>query len=251
MLEVKNLYKVYNNEVTTLNNVNFKIEKGLYNCIVGASGSGKSTLIKIIAGLIKPTAGEILLNGKKIDGPGNDRVIMFQESALFPWLSVIDNVKFGLRIKKISAKEQERIAEEYLKMVDLYEFKDYFIHQLSGGMKQRVALARALAIDSELLLMDEPFSALDKQTTNYLRKQVEEIWEKRNKTIIMITHSVEEAVFFSDRIFMLSRKTHNIEKEYKISLKRPRDITSAEFLHYRSEILDWIKKDVEFTNKEE
>lgn len=250
MLELKNVSKIYDNDTDTLNNINLTIEEGSFTCIVGASGSGKSTLLKLIAGLEKPTSGEIILDGNPVVSPSSERTVMFQESALFPWLSVIDNIKFGLDIAGFSKQEKERRAMYYLRMVNLEAYRDYAVHQLSGGMKQRVSFARALAMDSKMLLMDEPFSALDKQTTNHLRMQVEKIWEKTHKTIILITHSVEEAVFFGDRVLFLSRNNHKIEKYCDINLERPRNIKSSEFLEYRSEILEWIEKDVDFSEEE-
>ncbi len=169
MLELKNVSKIYDNDTDTLNNINLTIEEGSFTCIVGASGSGKSTLLKLIAGLEKPTSGEIILDGNPVVSPSSERTVMFQESALFPWLSVIDNIKFGLDIAGFSKQEKERRSMYYLRMVNLEAYRDYAVHQLSGGMKQRVSFARALAMDSKMLLMDEPFSALDKQTTNHLR----------------------------------------------------------------------------------
>lgn len=250
MLEIKNLNKVYDNETDTLKNINLKVEDGQFTCIVGASGSGKSTLLKIIAGLEKPTSGEIILDNEEVKGPSPERMVMFQEPALFPWLSVIDNVKFGMNIAGLSKAEQDEKAMHYLKMVHLEQYKDFAVHQLSGGMKQRAAFARALTLDSKMLLMDEPFSALDKQTTNHLRKELENIWEQTRKTVILITHSVEEAVFFADRVLLLSRMSHDLKKEIEINLSRPRDIKSPEFLKYRSEILEWIEKDVDYSLEE-
>lgn len=250
MLEIRNLKKVYNKETHTLKNINLKVEDGQFVCIVGASGSGKSTLLKLIAGLEEPTSGEILLDGEKINGTSRERMVMFQESALFPWLSVIENVKFGMEVAGFSKDDQEKKAMHYLKMVHLENYKDFAVHQLSGGMKQRVAFARALTIDSKMLLMDEPFSALDKQTTNHLRKELENIWEQTKKTVLLITHSVEEAVFFADRVLFISRSGHDIEKEINIELPRPRDIKSPEFLEYRSQILKWIEKDVNYSLEE-
>lgn len=250
MLEIRNLNKIYDKETDTLKDINLKIEDGQFTCIVGASGSGKSTLLKLIAGLEKPTSGEILLDGEKIEGPSRDRMVMFQESALFPWLSVIENVKFGMDIAGVSKEAQEEKAMHYLKMVHLEKYKDFAVHQLSGGMKQRVAFARALTMDSKMLLMDEPFSALDKQTTNHLRKELENIWEQTKKTVLLITHSVEESVFFADRVLFLSRRNHDIEKEINIDLPRPRDIKSPEFLAYRSQILEWIEQDVDYSLEE-
>lgn len=250
MLELKNISKVYDEETDTLNDINLKIEEGTFTCIVGASGSGKSTLLKVIAGLEKPTTGEIYLDGEKLEGLSKDIMVMFQESALFPWLSVIDNVKFGMKIAGLSKEEQEEKAMNYLRMVHLEKYKDFAVHQLSGGMKQRVAFARALTMNSKVLLMDEPFSALDKQTTNHLRKELELIWEKTRTTVILITHSVEEAVFFADKVLFLSRQTHKIDNVKEIDLPRPRDIKSPEFLQYRSEILQWIEKDVDYSVEE-
>lgn len=250
MLEIKNLNKIYDNETHTLKNVNLKVEDGQFTCIVGVSGSGKSTILKLIAGLEEPTSGEILLDGEPISGPSPERMVMFQESALFPWLSVIENVKFGMDIAGIPKAEQEEKAMYYLKMVHLEKYKDFAVHQLSGGMKQRVAFARALTLDSKMLLMDEPFSALDKQTTNHLRKELEEIWEQTKKTVLLITHSVEEAVFLSDKILFLSRRNHDIEKEIIVDLPRPRDIKSPEFLEYRTQILDLIEQDVDYSLEE-
>lgn len=250
MLEIKNLNKIYDNETHTLKNINLKVEDGQFTCIVGVSGSGKSTILKLIAGLEKPTSGEIMLDGEPISGPSPERMVMFQESALFPWLSVIENVKFGMDIAGIPKTEQEEKAMYYLKMVHLEKYKDFAVHQLSGGMKQRVAFARALTLDSKMLLMDEPFSALDKQTTNHLRKELEEIWEQTKKTVLLITHSVEEAVFLSDKILFLSRRNHDIEKEIIVDLPRPRDIKSPEFLEYRTQILDLIEQDVDYSLEE-
>lgn len=250
MLEIRNVNKIYDRELHTLKNINLTVDDGQFTCIVGASGSGKSTLLKLIAGLEEPTSGEIFLDGEKISGPSRERMVMFQESALFPWMSVIENVKFGMDIAGFSKKEQEERAMHYLKMVHLEKYKDFAVHQLSGGMKQRVAFARALTMDSKMLLMDEPFSSLDKQTTNHLRKELENIWEKTKKTVLLITHSVEESVFFADRVLFLSRKNHDIEKEIIIDLPRPRDIKSPEFLAYRSQILEWIEQDVDYSLEE-
>ncbi len=225
----------------TLQEIDLTVEQGEFICIVGPSGCGKSTLLNLVAGLDQPTKGEILLEGKPITGPGSDRVVMFQESALYPWLTVLENVKFGLKIAGYSKSEQEKIAEHYLKMVELWHCKDYPIHQISGGMKQRTALARALALDSKLLLMDEPFSALDKQTINILRAELEQIWEKTGKTILYVTHSVEEAVYFADRVVVMSENPGRIREIIPIGLPRPRDIESNDFLALRKHILSQIQ----------
>ncbi|MDR2732061.1 MAG: ABC transporter ATP-binding protein, partial [Fibromonadaceae bacterium] len=203
----------------TLEGINLEINEGEFMCVIGPSGCGKTTLLNLIAGLEMPTEGEIKLDGNIITGAGPDRVVMFQESALFPWLSVVNNVKFGLKLAGKSKQEQEKIATHYLKLVQLAHFRDYRCHELSGGMKQRVALARALALDSKVLLMDEPFAALDKQTKNMLRDEIQSIWMRTKKTVVFITHSVEEAVFFADRIIMLST-AGKIANEFKVELPR-------------------------------
>lgn len=253
-LHIDNVCKKFvdsNGNNLTLENINLDIKDGEFICVLGPSGCGKSTLLNIIAGLEEPTSGEILLDGNKVVGAGADRVVMFQESALFPWLSVIDNVKFGMNIAKIPKQEQEEKAMKYLKMVQLSKFKDYNIHQLSGGMRQRVALARALTMDSKVLLMDEPFAALDKQTINLLRYEIQDIWMQTHKTIFFITHSVEEALFFSDRIVMMSAHPGRIKQIFDIDIKRPRHIESPDFIEIRAELLELLRDEVEKVAKEE
>ena len=238
MLELKNICKHFSNtNQNVLENINLTIHDGEFICLVGPSGTGKSTLLNIIAGLETPSSGTITLDNKNICEPDNDRVMMFQESALFPWMNVINNVKMGLKHSGLSKEEQKKKACSFLNMVRMGKYSEYKINQLSGGMKQRVQLARALAIDSKLLLMDEPFSALDKQTTNLLRAETAKICKNTKKTVILITHSVEEAVYFADRVFLMSAKEHTITNIYEIDLERPRHIESKEFLNYRKEIL--------------
>ncbi|MBO5246036.1 MAG: ABC transporter ATP-binding protein [Eubacterium sp.] len=239
-LEIKKVSKHFDNsKEATLNEIDLEIKDGEFVCIVGASGCGKSTLLNLVAGLLTPTSGEILLDGKKITGPDADRTVMFQEHGLFPWLNVIDNVKFGLKMAKRPKNEQEETALHYLKMVKLLEYKDYPIHQISGGMRQRVALARALTMDSKILLMDEPFSALDKQTSNILREELQKIWMETRKTILFITHSVEEAVYLADRVVVLTPgKDLRI---INIDLERPRHVHAQQFVDLRHEILDYIR----------
>lgn len=225
----------------TLQNINLEIDEGEFVCIVGVSGCGKSTLLNLVAGLDVPTGGEITLNGKNITGPGSDRTVMFQEHGLFPWLSVIENVKFGMSLHGVPQEEQERRATHYLKMVNLLEYRDYPIHQISGGMRQRTALARALTMDSDILLMDEPFSALDKQTSNRLREELQNIWCETGKTILFITHSVEEAVYLSDRVVILAPQTRGILEIIENPLPRPRHVYSPEFVELRHSILDKVR----------
>ena len=241
-LIVKNLSKKFDNsEKSTLNSIDLEIKDGEFICIVGASGCGKTTLLNLIAGLETPTTGEILLDGNKVTKPGADRTVMFQEHGLYPWLNVIDNVKFPLKLAKIPKEEQEKRATHYLKMVGLLEYKNYPIHQISGGMRQRTALARALAMDSKILLMDEPFSALDKQTSNQLRAELQKIWIETHKTILFITHSVEESVYLADRVVVLSPKTGSVTDIVDINIPRPREVYSPEFVELRHKILDKVK----------
>ncbi|MCM1180994.1 MAG: ABC transporter ATP-binding protein [Clostridium sp.] len=241
-LEIKNVSMHFsNNEAATLEHFSLCVEPGEFVCIVGASGCGKSTLLNLVAGLIQPTDGQILLDGKEITGPGADRMVMFQEHGLYPWLNVIDNVKFGMKLAGVPKEEQEEKAVHYLKMVNLLEYRDYPVHQISGGMRQRTALARALTMDSSVLLMDEPFSALDKQTSNKLREELQRIWMETGQTILFITHSVEEAVYLGDRIVVLyadsGKEAHTVE----IGLERPRQIYSPEFVELRHRILEEIR----------
>lgn len=241
-LTLNNVSKHFDNsDEDTIHDINLTINDGDFVCVVGKSGCGKSTLLNLIAGLDVPTSGEILLDGNKINGPGPDRTVLFQEHALFPWLNVYENVIFGMKITGKQEEEQKEKADYFLEMVGLSEYKNYRIHQLSGGMKQRVALARALTMDSRILLMDEPFSALDKQTSNSLREELQKIWIKTHKTIFFITHSVEEAVYLASRIVVLSLNTGTISDVINIELERPRHVSSPEFMELRHDILKMVR----------
>lgn len=240
-LVLKNLSKHFeDSENATLNEINLEVADGEFVCIVGASGCGKSTLLNLVAGLIAPSSGQILLDGKEITGPGADRTVMFQEHGLYPWLNVIDNVKFGMKLAGVSPEEQEEKALHYLKMVNLLEYKDYAIHQISGGMRQRTALARALTMDSDVLLMDEPFSALDKQTSNRLREELQQIWMETKRTILFITHSVEEAVYLADRVVVITAGKKDADI-IDVNLERPRHVYAPEFVALRKQILEEIR----------
>ena len=252
MLKTAGLSKTFKNAAEpALSDINLEIEEGEFICIVGPSGCGKSTLLNLIAGLEKPTEGTITLDGREVLGPGADRVVMFQEPALYPWLNVIDNVKFGMKLAGVLKGEQEKRAEKYLRMVHLWDFREYAVHELSGGMKQRTALARALTMDSKIMLMDEPFSALDKQTINKLRAELEAIWEETRRTIIYVTHSVEEALYFADRIIILADRPGIVKSIVKIDLPRPRQLDSEDFVDIRKHLLDGLKVEVEKIEKEE
>ena len=241
-LQLKSNSKVFQEtDKETLQDISLTVEKGEFICIVGPSGCGKSTLLNLVAGLDTPSEGLIILDGDKVEGPGADRVVMFQEAALYPWLNVMENVMFGLAAAGHDRNTQCEIAERYLRMVQLWHYREYPIHQISGGMKQRTALARALALDSKLLLMDEPFSALDKQTINILRAELEEIWEQTKKTILYVTHSVEEAVYFADRVVVMAENPGRIKEIIPIDLPRPRNIEEEKFTVIRKRILDQVQ----------
>jgi NitT/TauT family transport system ATP-binding protein len=229
--------------VQALDRVSLDVNEGEFVCLVGPSGCGKSTLLNLIAGLEQPDQGTMMTDGRKIDGPGRDRMVMFQEHALFPWLNVAGNVMFGLRLKPgLSNKDREDVTQFYLKLVGLERFKDANIHELSGGMKQRVALARALAPNPRVLLMDEPFAALDAMTREQLYADLQKIWSARRKTIIFVTHNVREAVCLGDRVILFSAHPGRIREEFKIPLPRPRDINSVELAAYATEITRALKQ---------
>ena len=241
-LVIQNLSKQFSNSNEhTLQNINLEIQDGEFVCVVGTSGCGKSTLLNLIAGLEKPTGGRILLDDEEITQPGAERTVMFQEHGLFPWLNTMDNVTFGMKLHGVPKDVQEEKASRYLKLVNLYEYQDYPIHQLSGGLRQRTALARALTMDSKILLMDEPFASLDKQTSNRLREELERIWMETKRTIFFITHSVEEAVYLADRVVVLSAETHGIKDIVPIELERPRHVYSPEFMELRHMLLEKVR----------
>ena len=227
-------------DFTAISNINLDVSKGEFLAIVGPSGCGKSTLLDILAGLTKPTSGEIYIDGKLVTGPALDRGIVLQGYALFPWRTVKQNVEFGLEVKKISTEERHEISEHFIQLVGLKGFEDCYPLELSGGMKQRVAIARALAYDPEVLLMDEPFAAVDAQTRETMQDELLRIWDDTKKTIIFITHSIDEAVYLADRVVVLSNNPGTIRDIIPVKLPRPRykgDIkSSAEFVATRHRI---------------
>jgi NitT/TauT family transport system ATP-binding protein len=230
--------------VKALDEVSFHVHEGEFvSCLVGPSGSGKSTLLNIIAGLEKPDAGEVLIDGRPVTGPGRDRMVMFQESALFPWLSVLGNVLFGLKLKpNLNLRARREVAQFYLQLVGMERFQHANIHELSGGMKQRVALARALAPNPSILLMDEPFAALDAMTREQLYGDLQEIWKKRRKTIIFVTHNVREAICLGDRILLMSPSPGRIREGFQIPLPRPREINSVDVALHATELTNALKR---------
>ena len=229
--------------VHALDNVSLTIHEGEFVCLVGPSGCGKSTLLNIIAGLEIPDSGQVLADGKPVSGPGRERMMMFQESALFPWLDVIDNVMFGLKLKRnLTRKERREVAKYYLHLVGLEKFMAANIHELSGGMKQRVALARALAPNPRVLLMDEPFAALDALTREQLYGDIQRIWQERKKTIMFVTHNVREAACLGNRVVLFSPHPGRIQEKFEIDLPRPRDINSVDLAKYSTEIRDALMR---------
>jgi NitT/TauT family transport system ATP-binding protein len=228
--------------VHALEDVTLKVQEGEFVCLVGASGCGKTTLLDIIAGLTKPDAGRVLSDGQPIEGPDRHRLVMFQEAALFPWLDVFDNVMFGLRRKSgLSDRERRAVADHHLDLVGLQKFKHAYVHELSGGMKQRVALARALAPDPHVLLMDEPFSSLDALTRDQLYRDIQEIWQSRKLTIVLVTHNVREAVCLAGRVIAMSTNPGRIRDEFRVSLPRPRDINSPELASHAQKVAAALK----------
>jgi NitT/TauT family transport system ATP-binding protein len=215
--------------VHALDDANLNVDEGEFVCLLGPSGCGKSTLLDIIAGLTLPDEGRVLADDTLVQGPGRHRLVMFQESALFPWLNVFGNVMFGLRrAAGLSAAQRRQIADYHLHLVGLTKFKKAYVHELSGGMKQRAALARSLAPDPRVLLMDEPFGSLDGLTREQLYFDLQRIWEERKKTIVLVTHNVREAVCLGDRVVLMSPSPGHIRDEFAVDLPRPRDINTAE-----------------------
>ena len=228
--------------VQALDGVSLDVGEGEFVCLVGPSGCGKSTLLDIIAGLTKPDAGRVLADNQLVEGPGRHRLVMFQESALFPWLTAFGNVMFGLKLKpELTNAERRRLAHYHLELVGLAKFMHANVHELSGGMKQRVALARALAPDPRVLLMDEPLAALDALTREQLYGDIQRIWATRRKTIVLVTHNVREAVCLGDRVILLSPHPGRIREEFAIPLPRPRDINSVELASYATRITAALK----------
>jgi len=246
LLEVRHLDKIFRTrerETTALSDINFVTHRREFLSIVGPSGCGKSTLIRILAGLEEQTAGEMLLDGKPVSGPGSDRGMVFQSYTLFPWLTVRKNVMFGLEINNYGSGESERQALQWLQLVGLEKFADAYPHQLSGGMKQRVAIVRALATQPRILLMDEPFGALDAQTRFRMQAHLLEIWRKIDITIVFITHDLDEAIFLSDRILVLSSHPGRVQELIEVPVPRPRNTTqcfSPEFISTKARLEELI-----------
>jgi NitT/TauT family transport system ATP-binding protein len=230
-------------EFEAIKQLDITVKQGEFLAIVGPSGCGKSTFLDMIAGLAHPSSGEIYMDGKLITGPALDRGIVMQGYALFPWRTVRKNVEFGLEIKKVPSKDRKEISQQYIELVGLKNFEDRYPHELSGGMKQRVAIARALAYDPEVLLMDEPFAAVDAQTREVLQEELLRIWEKTRKTIVFVTHGIDEAVFLADRVAVMTANPGTIKEIVTINLPRPRDgiRSSADFGWVRHKIWELLQ----------
>ncbi len=220
IVEVRGISKVYDGGIQALKSIDLTFPEGRMTTLLGPSGCGKTTLLKIIAGLLEPTEGEVLVKGKAVSGPGPERAFVFQDFALMPWATVLRNVAFGLELKKVPRSEREEVARVHIRKVGLAGFEERYPHELSGGMRQRVGLARALAVDAGVLLMDEPFSAVDEQTRRLFQEELLYLLEKENKSVIFVTHSIEEAVYVSDRIVLLSTRPGRINKIINTDLDR-------------------------------
>ena len=240
-IEIKNINKSFEGRgknLSVLEDINLEINDGELICLLGPSGCGKTTLLRLIAGLDQPTSGEIVANGEVVEKPSGDRAVIFQQYSLFPWLTVLQNVTFGLEISGGSKEENIQAAERYLKSVGLLDFKDSYPHELSGGMKQRVAIIRSLLNHSPILLMDEPFSALDMQNRHKLQEQLIGVWKRFENTIVFVTHDVDEAVYLADKIVLLDKDPGKIAEIIPVDLERPRKRDSLEFLKIQESIVD-------------
>jgi NitT/TauT family transport system ATP-binding protein len=237
--------------VEALQPIDVEVAAGEFVCLLGPSGCGKSTLLSIVAGLEAPSSGSVFANGEPIRGAGTDRVLLFQEAALFPWLDVQHNVEFGLRQAGVPRKERAEIAQRFIELVHLQGFERSYIHQLSGGMRQRVAIARALAINPAVLLMDEPFGALDAFTRDRLHAELEAIWSATGKTILFVTHNVREAVALGDRVLVFAPRPGRIVREFRINLPRPRTLEDHQVVDQTAEIMAVLREAIADEEKEE
>ncbi len=254
MLEIIQVGKTFTKnqkDLEVLFNINLRVPEGEFISLLGPSGCGKSTLLNMVAGLDKPSSGTITISGKHVTGPGTDRVVVFQEAALFPWLTVLDNVCFGLKRLGLSKTETKQKASMTLKKVHLSKFLQAYPHELSGGMRQRVAIARALVMDPQILLMDEPFGALDEQTRLMLQKELEDIYLETKKTILFVTHNIREAVLLSDRIIVLGTRPGRIIKDLRVRAARPRQHNDSNLIYLENKIMDILQVEIEKVAKEE
>jgi len=237
-------YKTNGSPLLALDHINLQVKAGEFLCIVGPSGCGKSTLLHLIAGLQQPSSGSVLIDGEPVHAPGTDRILIFQELGLFPWLTVADNVEFSMKMKGVPKSDRKLKVGYYLRLVQLSQFANSYIHELSGGMRQRVALARALATEPDVLLMDEPFAALDAQTRDLLHDELERIWEQTGRTIIFVTHNVREAARLGDRVVVFTFRPGRIKREFAVDQPRPRQIEHPAVSQCVKEILDELREEI-------
>ncbi|ADG82327.1 ABC transporter ATP-binding protein [Thermincola potens] len=240
-----------NFRISAIKSIDLQISEGEFLCILGPSGCGKSTLLNIIAGLEFPDTGQVKVDGQVVREAGPDRGVVFQDAALFPWLTVQENVEFSLKMMGMEKQKRKEIADKYIQMVHLTPFAHCYPHELSGGMKQRVALARTLAMDPTILLMDEPFSALDAQTRTMLHKELQEIWQKTGKAIIFITHNVEESLILADRIILMTARPGQIKRQFVVNHSRPRDLTNPKLIMLQRKIKFFLQEEIEKVAKEQ
>ncbi|WP_208278514.1 ABC transporter ATP-binding protein [Massilia oculi] len=226
---VNKVFGAEDHEVVALQGIDLALERGQFTCLLGPSGCGKSTLLNAVAGFAPPSSGEILVDGRPVTGPGPQRGMVFQEYALFPWMTVEQNIRFGLEIKRMRGPEIDRRVDDLLKLLSLADFRTRYPKDLSGGMRQRVAIARVLALDSPILLMDEPFGALDALTRRNLQDELLRLWAELKKTILFVTHSIEEAIYLADRIVVMTYRPGTIKRDLLVEIARPRDPAAPEF----------------------
>lgn len=248
IIEIKNLKKTFlskeGNHVLALNDVNLKVKKNEFICIVGPSGCGKSTLLRIIAGLETLTSGDVLYDGKKVSNPSGEVGMVFQDYSLLPWRTVLDNIALGLEFKRVPKDKRRKIGMDYLKLIGMDGFQDSYPYELSGGMQQRVAIARALANDPNILLMDEPFGALDAHTRIIMQEELLEIWNQDKKTILFITHSVNEAISLADKIIVMTKRPGTIREIIDVNMERPRDRANPRYGELANKILKMLREEL-------
>ncbi len=253
-IEIRGLSKVFSSakrRVVALSGLDLEVADGEFVCLLGPSGCGKTTVLRIIAGLEPATGGEVMVHGKRVDSAGPERGMVFQEFALFPWRTVRRNIEFGPEIRNVPEKQRHETSSKLIDLVGLKGFEDAHPDELSGGMKQRVGIARALANEPTVLLMDEPFGSLDAQTRNLMQKELLRIWSATRKTVLFVTHSVDEAVFLADRIVVMTARPGKVREVIPVSLQRPRDRTSAEFIAVRGRVLAELDEEFEKAREKE
>lgn len=245
-VSVTNVSKVHisikSEPLLALHDVNFQVEQNEFFSIVGPSGCGKTTLLNLLAGFEQPTRGELKVGGRLITAPGWERAVVFQEYALFPWYTVSQNIRYGLKRKRLPEKEQNRLFEHYIGLVGLRGFESRYPRELSGGMRQRVSIARALAVNPAILLMDEPFASLDVQTREYMQDELLKIWQREPKTVIFVTHSIDEAIKLSDRIAIMAPRPGRVEEIKVVEFPRPRDPTNPAMVRLAAEVKVWMRQ---------